>query len=279
MDKNESLEKAIDAKIDAFFAAETEESTPAPAAAEEAVEKAADVMTDLIGKPKQSSLMKDGSDAGPAQTKADEVKAAKPKDEKEGENGRPKEVQDVPNTDEDGSRAKGYDHIQAANSKTPETSPKGTFVKSDKIEVSKEDYELLQKAKKAQQEEELRKARQEQTDLIKSAVKEATKSITDENAALKKSLEETQALVKAFAKKPQAQKSISSVQALEKSFDQTGGQPVQKSFSKSEMLDVAEELVKSKQLTVEQAIELEDTGYIFDPSARGVFEAAMRKRG
>jgi len=279
MNKNEALEKAIDAKIDAFFAEETVETTPAPAAAQETVEKSADVMSEIAGKPKQSSLMKDGSDAGPGQTKADEVKAAKPKDEKEGENGRPKEVSDVPNSDEDGSRAKGYEHIQSPNSKTPETSPKGTVVKST-VEISQEDFEILQKAKEAQKEEQLRKARQEQADLIKSAVKEATKDIQTENAQLKKSLEETQALVKSMAKKPQAQKSISSVQALEKSFDQGGnGQPVQKSFSKKEMLDVAEELVKSKQLTVEQAIELEDTGYIYDPSARQIFETAMRKRG
>lgn len=267
----EALEKSIDALIEEVFS----EETPS----EEQVVKAKPVMDELIGSPKQSSEMKNGSSAGPSQTEADQVKVDKAKKEKEGENGRPKDVQDVPSDDEDGSRAKGYEHIQEKNEKTPDISAKGTMVKSEKFEITKEEYELLQKAKKAQEEEVLKKAEERQSTLIKSAVIEATKAFRDENTQLKKSLEETQTLVKAMAKKPQPRKSISDIQSLEKSFD--GGQPgTQKtSYSKEEMMDVAEELVKSKKLTLEQAIELEDTGYLYDATARATLERELRKRG
>lgn len=265
--KPEELQKSIDDAIDALF-------TEAPAT--EAVEKSKSVMDEIVGVPKQSGDMKSGSDAGPADTKADEVKAPKAKKEKDGENGRPKQVSDVPDSDEDGSRAKGYESVQSTQA-TPEGSGKGTIAKS--FEVSEEDFELLQKAKKARETATLRKAQEQQATLIKSAVVEATQSIKDENAALKKSLEETQALVKSIARKPQAAKAVTNIAALEKSFG-AGGEPTKeaRSFSKSEMLDVAEELVKSRQLSVEQVIELEDTGYIFDAGARTRLEGALKKR-
>lgn len=262
-DKKEVIEKSTDSLIDEFFMDITPES-------EEPVEKA------------ESKLMPNGSDAGPSKETADEgEQPKKAKSEKEGERGRPKEVSDVPQTDNDGNRAKGYDHIQQENKKTPEISPKGTMVKSeDTVEISKEDYEFLQKAKESQKEEELKKAREEQADLIKSAVSEVMSGMRAENDELKKSLEEQANLIKSIANRPQRRKSVDNIQALEKAFEseEDANTPKQESFSKSEMMDVAEELVKAGQLTVEQAIELDDTGYIFDPNARKVLENALRKK-
>lgn len=284
--EKEQLEKSIDSLIEEFFtensapAQATEETTTPAPAVEEVVAKA-----EVPGspEPKESAQMKDGSSAKSDEKNANDVKA--PKAKKDEGNGRPEEVSDVPDVDEDGKRAKGYEAIQKPNSATPDVSAKGTVVKADTIEISKEDYELLQKAKKDREEESLRKARQEQTDLIKSAVTEAVTTATEglrkENQELKKSLEEQSTLVKAIAKKPQPRKSISTVQAMEKSFapaQPEGGPQEPKAFSKSEMMDVAEELVKAKKLTVEQAIELEDTGYIFDKEARQVFERELKKR-
>lgn len=269
MKTNEELSKAIDEAIDALF---TEQTAPAA----ETVEKAKDVMSEIIGSPKESKEMKNGQDAGPAQTEADQVKAPKGKKEKDGENGRPKSISDVPDSDEDGSRAKGYESIQEKQA-VPAGSGKGTIAKA--FEVSEEDFELLQKAKKAKEAATLRKAQEDNSNLIKSAVVEATKGLKDENAALKKSIDETQALLKSIAKRPQPSKAVTNVAALEKGFG-NGSEPTSqsKSFSKSEMLDVAESLVKSNGLTVEQVIELEDTGYIYDAGARSRLEHAIKNR-
>ena len=125
-----------------------------------------------------------------------------------------------------------------------------------------------------------KKAREEQAYLIKSAVSEVMSGMRAENDELKKSLEEQANLIKSIANRPQRRKSVDNIQALEKAFEseEDANTPKQESFSKSEMMDVAEELVKAGQLTVEQAIELDDTGYIFDPNARKVLENALRKK-
>jgi len=289
MDKE--LKKSIDAKIDELFATEAE-PVEAPESSGESVEKAAPVYEG----GKKSSLMKDGSDAGPGKQTADEgEKPKKAKQEKEGENGRPKEVQDVPNSDEDGSRAKGYDHIQKEQKKTPEISANGAMVKSeteakaeDKVEVSKEDYEILQKAKadsiKAIKDEELKKVEEKQSDLIKSAVAEATKASQAENEELRKSLQETQELVKAIASKPQRRKSVDNIHAMEKSFGGAEQEELQKAkaneFTMEDMQDAADELVKSQTpgFNIEHAIELDDSGSIQDPQARKLLEKQLRKK-
>ena len=267
MNTEETLQKSIDDAIDSFFA----ELEAAPSETEETMEKGKTVMDDLIGAPKTSGK-KEGDNK--AETTADEVKAKKPK--KDSEPNRPEETNEVPDTDEDGNRAKGYNAVQSKNEKTPETSPKGTIVKS--FEISEEDYEFLQKAKSEKQAEVLRKAQEEQMNLIKSAISEVTKGLKEENAILKKSLEDTQSLIKAMSKKPQPSKAVTNIQMIEKSFG--AGEGVrQESFSKAEMLDVAEALVKAKKLSVEEVIELEDTGYIYNPESRKVLEDALRRQG
>jgi len=94
---------------------------------------------------------------------------------------------------------------------------------------------------------------------------------------LKKSLEEQTTLIKSIANKPQKSKAVTSVQAIEKSFG-SEGEPKEESLNKAELLDIAEELIKAKKLTVEQVIELENTGYIFDETARGVLEREVKRR-
>lgn len=286
MDKE--LRKSIDSKIDELFATEAE-PVEAPKSSEE-VEKGYDYPAEKQGK--QSPYMKNGSDAGPGMETADE--GQKPKKGKKDQEyqadqgpdrGRPKDVQDVPDSDKDGSRAKGYDAVQKKQSKTPETSENGAMVKSeDKVEVSKEDFEILQKAKadsaKAIKDEELKKVEEKQSDLIKSAVAAATEVSRTENQELRKSLQETQELVKAIASKPQRRKSVDNIQAMEKSFGDEGQKPNSKEFSMDDMQDAAEELVKSKTpgFTLEHAIELDDSGSILDPTARKCLEKQLRKR-
>lgn len=285
--QKETIEKSMDSLIDEFFVDSAPEKK-AEESSEESVEKGKNTLAEggylypAEKRTTQSSLMKEGSDAGPAKETADEgEQPKKAKKDKEGDGGRPKDVQDVPDTDEDGKRAKGYDHIQQENKKTPDISPKGTMVKS----LSEEEYAEYQALKKAKEEEEkeeaLKKAREEQSDLIKSAVSEATSGLKSENEELRKSLQETQDLIKAMASKPQRRKSVDNIQAIEKSFGEGAegeGEKKPEHFSKSEMMDCAEELVKSGKLTVEQAIELDDTGYIFDNNARTVLESELRKK-
>lgn len=143
--------------------------------------------------------------------------------------------------------------------------------KSNTVEISKEEYDSLKKL----QGETLRKAEKEATStLIKSEVEKATSSFRKENDELRKQVEKATDLVKAFAKKPQPRKSISSLAALEK-----GGQSyeeAQRFFSKDEKLDAAEELVKSKELTIEDVIELENTGTLADPAKRAKIERKLQ---
>lgn len=254
----EDLNKAVDSLIDELFADET-------------VAKA-----DMI------------KDQKPQKETADEAVKEAPKSEKD-ENrnaGRPKQISDVPQTDTDGARAGEYDgkiamkHDDAKKKEDPQVEPPKWMEKS---EVSAptftaeewEEYKALKKAKKKERkEEELRKASKDQVDLIKSAVVEATSSIRKENEDLRKSLAETAELVKSMANKPQKSKAVTNVQAVEK-FQKSEGSV---SMSKNEVLDVAEDLFKSKKLTAEHVIELENTGYIYEKEARDILEREVRKR-
>lgn len=259
-----------------------------------------DLFTDKVQKSEQPANLNPGKPS----TKADEVANAAPKSQDDASRGagRPAQISDVPNVDEDGKRAGKYDDDiakkqaeeeneegkkQADAKRSDQTmgrqeADKGPMVKS----VSAEEYAEFQAFKKAQsekaQEEVLKKNRDEQKDLIKSAVKEATASIIKENADLKKSLAETSELVKAMAERPQRRKSIEGLQALEKSQSEAPKGP--ENFSKSEMLDVAEELVaksaanKDMIFRDDHLIELENTGFIFDPKARAHFENALKNR-
>jgi hypothetical protein len=258
MEQNEQIKKSAEELIDELFM--EEETSEEVLEVTEEVEKACkkDVTQDLLDGSKSKEKMED---PGSNKTLADQVKVAKPK--KDDPESRPEEVSDVPDEDEDGKRAKGYDSIQKPNSKTPDVSPKGTFVKADTVEVSKEDFEFLKKAKAEKQEEELRKAKEEQIDLIKAEVEAKTEKLNAEVENLKKSLEESNKLVKAMASKPQAPKSITNIAALEKSFKDEGnelGDNKANSFSKSEILDACEELVKSEKISMEDAISFETLG-------------------
>lgn len=262
------LNKSIDNMIDELFA----ENDP--------VEKSIDIAKD-------------------AKTTADEVANKAPKgedDKKRKDGGRPDEVSDVPKTDKDGNRAKGYDSIQAKQkedepsetkqSKTTDQTKgdsKGSEMPKIYKSLSEEEFAEYQELKKAKEEaakEEMKKAfLAEQKDLIKSAVKEATAGIVAENEALKKSLDEQGELIKAMANKPQRRKSIDNIQALEKS-GEASSEAKPEAFSKSEMLNKAEELALNKSIhgfNDNHVIELENSGYIYDENARTILENELKK--
>lgn len=258
----EALNKSLDEMIDSLFAEETSlEKSEKPETikiAEEAPRK--DKSSDANEKPVMTA------DENGAKKEGEEDEEAGKK------RGRPEDLSSWAKRSPDGESHGSYD---ASISQPAMKVPHETTIAKATVEVSKEDFEILQKAKAQQAEEILRKAKEEQSTLIKSAVNEATSALKKENEELKKSFKETQELIKSMAKKPQPRKSVASVQVLEKSFTgpDEGGQ---KAFTKSEMLDVAEKLVKSKQLSVDHVIELEDTGFIFDPGARAVLERALK---
>lgn len=228
----------------------------------------------------EKSMIKEMPSAN--KTTADAAVSAAPKlenDEARGA-GRPKQISDVPEKDQDGARSGSYDGSIAspqAEAKKPEDKQVAPpeLMKKSISDAEYEEFQALKKAKAAsEQAETLAKARREQTDLIKSAVIEATASLKTENEELRKSLKETSDLVKSIANKPQKSKAVTNVQAVEK----FGKSQNSAKFTKDDILDVAEGLVKSKQLSMESVIELENTGYIYDQEARGILERELKRR-
>lgn len=242
----EDLKKSIDSLIDELFA-------------DEMVEK---------------SMIKD---ANPAKETADSASKQIPKTEKEKHP--VEQISDVPSVDTDGQRDGQYDKDIV------EKQEDGKVKEQDQVQPPKDmkkslsdeeyaEYQELKKAKAAKvQEETLMKARKEQADLIKSAVVEATSEIRKENEELKKSMIEQAELIKAMANRPRQPKAVTSVQALEK-FQKSESSHL----SKSELLDIAEELVKSGKLGMESVIELENTGYIYEQEPRRTLEREILKR-
>lgn len=285
---NKLDEKTVDELLDALYG-ESEVVEKSETSEEEVIEKA-DAETIKIAEKKRVAgdrmeVTKDKEEL------ADEAmkKVKKTKKDEEGDGGRPKEVQDVPENDEDGQRAKGYDHVQMEQKKTPDISEKGTMVKSqesdDVVAISKEEYAAYAAFKKSQEaakEEELKKAQEDkEQEKLQKAISAVTSGLREENAELRKSLEETQALIKSLASKPVQRKSVSNVQAIEKSFadvESAGEAPRSEPLSKSQVLDAAEELVKSKEFTVEDVIELENTGFILNPAKRQRLEEFVNKK-
>lgn len=229
--------------------------------------------------------------------------------------GRPKQISDVPNNDQDGKRDSEYDAAiaQATGEVEPEEakkqakaidqvskeghmaqSPKAPqgrpFKKSDDgsvEEISEEEYKQFQEFKKSQaqvaankaKEEELRKAeavRKESEDLIKSAVAQATSKLAKENEELRKSFQETNALIKAMASQPMPSKSITNIQALEKS--QRPEDKGQETFSKSEVLDAAFELAKAGKINSNVVSEIEMTNRTSDSEARAKIEKFLESK-
>lgn len=231
--------------------------------------------------------------------------------------GRPKEISDVPSKDQDGKRDGQYDasiaSVQkeeeneeakkqakavdqcssaghsAASPKAPKMAP---FKKSDGSELTEEDFrafESFQKSQKEQAEkqaqeatkaEELRKSedlRKANEDLVKSAVAQATAKLAKENEDLRKSVQETNALVKAMAAQPMPSKSITNIQALEKSVredEKTG----QETFSKSDILDAAFELAKAGKISSEVVSEIEMTNRCSNAEARAKIEKFLESK-
>lgn len=280
MERNEELNKSIDELIDAYFVEPEEEESFEKADSSYIAEDSEETADEAVGKaPKMQK---------------DEARGA----------GRSRDIHDQPQVDNDGKREKAYDDGISNDQKEDEpdesdqvaavdqTSSKGRmsskpakpkmrpFMKSEsgeEVEISEEEYAEFQAFKKSQEEaakeEELKKARSEQEDLIKSAVNEALRKSSEEIEELKKSLSESNALIKAMAKQPREPKSVTGISALQKSVDPETEGP--KSFSKSEMLDAAEELAKSKSLPMEAVIELENTGYISNPEYRKLVEKQL----
>ena len=261
---NEELKKSVDALLDELF--------------EEKVEKS-DAIHEIIGEPKQAK-----GEQQKAEVNADQVKpdVSSEEDEKAGKKrGRPDDLSQMSMRSPDGESKGSYDASITSPAQVPQHQT--TIAKSETSETSKEIEELkakveeLTKAINAKKEEdakveELKKAEQEKADLIKSEVEKATADLKKENDELKKSIQETADLVKAIAKKPKPRQSISSVDVLEKSAPTAE----QKHFSKSEMLDAAEQLFKAKKLTDEDVIELEDTGFIYNEDKRRILEEYLQ---
>lgn len=280
--ENDELLKSIDSLIDEYF------TEPALEESSEEVEKSIDI-------------------AGDSKTKADEAANQAPKGQKDEARGagRPKQISDVPQNDQDGARAKDYDGAISENegkedesdeakkqaqsvdqtsdkgrmsgsSKAPKSAPfKKSEEESDVVTLSKAEFEELQSLKKAKEDaEELKKAeeaKKEQEALIKAAVQDATSDIRKENEELRKSLNESSAILKAMAGQPQRAKSVTGIEQLEKSVD-PDGQPKEEKLTKSDILDAAEELVMKGQLSDEVVTEIEMTHTVSDPQIRTQIE-------
>lgn len=247
--------------------------------------------------------------ANAAKTTADAAIAAAPASQDDASRGagRPKQISDVPKNDEDGARAKEYDGAIASaqgEEENPEAKkqsrsidqtssvgrmgegPKMKDPRLSKSEISEEEraeFEEFKKAKaqKAEQEkaDELKKAedlkKAELENLVKSAVAQALEPVKKENEQLKKSLDESNALVKSMAAQPQRAKSVTGIEALEKSQPESTGP---QEFTKKDKLDAAERLVMKKSLPMDAVIELENTGTVYNKEWQRAIEAELQKQ-
>jgi len=235
------------------------------------------------------SSSKGNLDPAPAKTSDESLSELKEKtedDEKAGKKrGRPDDISSWETRPADGGTDNRQYDAEIASSSTDASKPEDSQVKfpemtmkksetEDNVTLSKEEYEKLKKtfedSEKAKEDEKLAKAKQEQTDLIKSAVSEAT-------ADLREKLEKANVTIEKLASRPRQQKSISSVAVIEKGGYESTQSEQPQTFKKSEVLDVIEVLVKSKDLTMEQAIEYETTGTIVNSEARRKVERALKQ--
>lgn len=277
--QTEDLNKSIDTLIDDLFA--------------DTVEKSIDI-------------------AGDSKTTADAAIASAPKSQDDASRGagRPKQISDVPDTDEDGKRDGTYDSTIAAAigeieneeakkqaKSIDQTTAAGRMGEAPKMKdprltksITDEEYAEFQafqksKTEATQKQEELRKSEEikkaddlrkaELETLVKSAVTSAIAPLKQENETLKKSLNEASTLVKAMASQPQKSKSITGVDALEKSNPESTGKT---EFTKSEKLDAAERLVMKKSIPMDAVIELENTGTVYNKQWQQAIEAELQKQ-
>lgn len=198
--------------------------------------------------------------------------------------GRPKQISDVPNKDEDGKRDGQFDasiaSAQAASDVSEASQVKEPAKMKKSVEITEAEFAEFQDFKKSQETqkiEALKKAEFDKTEaLIKSVVEKVSSKYEAKVEKLEKSLSESNALIKSMAAQPVRAKSITGIEALEKSVDRTNAQ--QETFSKSEVLDAAEECMNKGLITLEQVIELENHGAVYDKSARIHIERQLSSR-
>lgn len=283
---NEDLNKSIDTLLNDIFS--------------EDIEKASAI--DIAG---DSQTKADAVVAKAPKSQKDESRGA----------GRPKQISDIPQVDADGSRdgeydakitenenkesepdeakkqAKAIDQVskeghKSGASKAPAMKPFKKSENGEAEELSDEEYKEFQEFKKSKVEaakveelkkaEDLRKADDEkQETLIKSAVSAATDDLRKSMDMLQKTNTEQAELLKAMAGRPQRPKSVTGIEQLEKSADPALNEGSQ-SFSKSQMLDAAEELYKSKEIPMEAVVELDNTGTVYDPRVRKLIEKKLQ---
>lgn len=243
-----------------------------------------------------------------AKTTADAAIAAAPamQDDASRGAGRPKQISDVPKNDQDGKRDGTYDATiaQAISEVENEEAKKqarsidqttsagrmgeGPKMKDPRLSKTLTDteyaeFEAFKKSKADEVEkakaDELKKAddlkKAELENLIKAQVAEAIKPVVAENETLKKSLKESEALIKAMAGQPQRAKSVTGIDALEKSLPENTGPEV---FTKSDMLDAAERLALKKAIPMDAVIELSSTGTVYNPAYRQAIEQELQKQ-
>jgi hypothetical protein len=250
--------------------------------------------------------------ANASKTTADAVVNAAPavQDDASRGAGRPKQISDVPKNDEDGKRDGTYDatiaqvvsEIENEEAKKQaksidQTTSAGRLGEGPKMKdpraggqimksISEQEYAEFESFKKAKadaeeksKQEELRKSedlkKAEFEALIKSAINQAIEPVKKENENLKKSLDESQSLIKAMASQPQRSKSVTGIESLEKSNPESTGP---QEFSKAEKLDAAERLVVKKSIPMDAVIELENTGTVYNPEYRRLIEAELQKQ-
>jgi len=252
----------------------------------EEMNKSIDSMIDELFGDKIEKAIETAKDA---KATADEVLKDLPKCEDDSKReDRPAQISEIPKVDMDGKRDGDYD--QDITEKQKEEESKEVKDQSNAVVLNKsekEELELLRK-EKMEREKEIKKAEteRERDELIKAIVEKTTtqtslkydtivnemkKAIED----LKKTNEDQSKLIKSFAKIPSKPKSITSIEALEKSANVSSKSEF---FSKSEIMDVAESLVKSKKLKAEHLIELENCGNIFDTEAKSILENELMKK-
>ena len=284
---NEEMNKSIDLLIDDLFAEDNVEKSidiakDADTKADDAVANAPKAQDDAArgaGRPKQISDVPKTDMDGKRESEYDASIT-----ENEGKEDQPDEVK---------KQSKAIDQVSkeghpAGESKAPKVRP---FRKSEDGEnilfksESGEEVELsadlvaevvaLRKSKaEAAEAEKLQKAKDEQNDLIKSAVAEALAPMKEENDKLQKAFDEQAKLLKSMSEQPVQSKSITGIEQLEKSVDPENTEP--ESFTKSEMKDAAFELAKSGEISDDVCYEMDMTGTISDQYARARIEKYLQ---
>lgn len=231
--------------------------------------------------------------------------------------GRPKQISDVPDKDQDGKREGKYDATitenedkedepdetkqspsldqvnekghKKVNAKAPDMRP---FKKADEKELDelKKSFALFQKFQEfeTKAEEKITIPLAEYEELIKAKTKEKEETLskgeigTTQNEELVKSLsaltakfDEQSVLLNKIAKTPTAAKSITNINALEKSI---GEEAQETTFTKSEVADALDELVKANKLPDTAALEYDFMGSLHNPKYRAIVEAHLRNK-